>query len=578
MRALIVLLLLCCVVVVAVRAVESDHEFLFDDAGQRRMVTVFTGSMRHRQPLHIDYGSNSGTGDDTLALVSRGHHRWFKFLRNESSRLSLQLGAANPLWARWRYAALSNLSLRLTNTPPLLLATATTRLPCARSASSSYLCVVNETLIVEPGNHSHVLGRHPLVIDPDREKSSLPPDLYFLLTNGRARWHKYSSATTTDQRFDMSTAMRITCVDVLLPASSSSVRICEHDMVWFELGGIRQPAERDMIVLANAFWITNTTHVVMDGWTNEIQVQYSQFNSMSLALASMSAGSPNVAALLWCCLAIALGCIIGLYSRWINYPATPNVGLVLWHIWRADAQTWAQDYRMMLNLLGLVAAACGTTLVVALSYGYLPPEIGGGPYWQVLILGLLCYGLVQTVLAVLLSFFAEARPMASARCCSQPSETSIPVAWARHLTQGTGALAFACAALVPLAYDGSVSASMVPLFIPFLTAMALLYHHTYYGVVFIGLVASSVRGLQHGQRLWLGLLAIFQVLLLAGLAAVLAVFYLAPVVDAASPFFAEAWNYLLAVILMVLVMVGACVWIMAEVRLAAVKRTLKKTQ
>lgn len=551
--------------------VEPDQVFLFDDGGRRHTLCVFSGSMRHRQPLHIDYGT-SGAGQGSLAMVARGRHRWLKFLSNDATRLSLQLGPGNPVWARWRYALLTNLSLRLTNTAVTTQAGA--RLQCVSNASRG-LCVTNVSRILDAANHSHILGHHRVIVDPDRAVSSLPPDLYFLLTNGRARWHK-AGITTSGDRFDLSTALRIDCVVV---ADQGGLRICERDMPWFELGGIRVPAERDAIVLGSAYWVTNTTRVVMDGWTSEMVFLFPP--TMSLALvAATSASSPNASALLWCCFAIALGCIIGLYSRWINFPATPNVGMILLRIWHhPHAQKWEQDYRMTLNLIGLVAAGCGTGLVVALSYSYLPSTMGDGPYWQVLILGLFIYGVVQTLLAVLIAFGARTHiipgEVPRRRACLAASTTTIPVAWARHLTQGTGALAFTCAALVPLAYDGSVSASMVLLFIPLAVALALLYHHTYYAIVLTALVASEVRGLQHGQRVPFALLAVFELLLLGGLAAVLVVFYLAPVVDATSPFFAVSWNYLLAVIVMVLVMAGAAIWIMGEVRLALVKRDKK---
>jgi hypothetical protein len=447
------------------------------------------------------------------------------------------------------------------------------------------LCHVPGQRVRDAQNVSHVLGTYRLLIDPDRLGSSLPPDLYFLLTNGRARWAKTSvalAAVAESSKFDLATALRIGCIDV------AGLRICERDMPHFEMGGIRVPSERDAIVLGSTYFNSNTTQVAMDGWTQQLTLQLATpEQAFSATVQSGGGGSGNALAVQWLCFAMAAGGIV-LYSRWINYPATPNVGMLVKHLYdhqfEALGQRWPLDHRMTLNLIFLILHACGSTLVVTLAYAYLPTggSDTGSPYWQMLVLGLLVFGLVQTVLSVAAAFLADRRlpQQRKAWCCQSPwfapVVVSIQVAWLRHLTQGTASLAFTCAVLVPVAYDGSVSGSMILLFIPLLPALALLYHQAYYVIGFTSLMASGLRNVR-GQFLWLAILAAIEVLLLLGLVAVVAVFYVVPVIDASSPFFPQAFTYLVVMMLLAMVVAGAGIWILGEVRLAMDKCALTST-
>jgi hypothetical protein len=351
----------------------------------------------------------------------------------------------------------------------------------------------------------------------------------------------------------------------------------------FDLSGLAVPEERNAIIIGSSFWVSNTTEVLFDGWTNELTMQLLHAASFSLSVANNSGlTTANVNAMLWCAFAMACIGVFLVYSRWINYPATPNVGLLLWHLHEhvgpGDGdELWTFDYRMTLNLFAVVLLGLGTSLVTAFTYLYLPTVVGQSPYWQTLQLGLLFYGIVQTIVAFLLIATTtpcgppDAKTMARTawRRFMDPVRVPIPIAWFRNLTQGTAALAFISTALVPLAYDGSVSGSIALLFLLLPSTMMLLFHHTYYMVVLLSLAASRLRSMRRRIAVVIG--AVFELFLLLGIAAILTVFYIAPVVDAASPFFGEAWNFLLSFLLSAIVISGACIWIIAEIRLVVSK-------
>ncbi len=585
MRRLILAALLLVIVVDWAQGLgESDQRFLFDDGGGRKGVTVFTQKMRHRQTLHVGYGVATAAGNASLAFVSRGRHRWLKFMPSET-QMSLSLSQANPLWARWRYAVVGNLSLTLTNQLPAKRAADSglpvVRLPCRRDPAFG-LCHVmdnhnkSSATIGISDTSGLALGQFRLVIDPDRTTSSLPPELYFLLTNGRARWHKTSNDPLATV-LDAAVAQRVSCID------AAGLRVCERDMGHFDLSGLAVADERNAIIIGSSFWVSNTTEVLLDGWTNELTMQLLHAASFSLSVANNSGlTAANVNAMLWCALAMACVGVFLVYSRWINYPATPNVGLLLWHLHEhvgpGDGdEMWTFDYKMTLNLFAVVLLGLGTTLVSAFTYLYLPTVVGQSPYWQTLQLGLLFYGLAQTIVAFLLIATTtpcgppDAATIAKTtwRRFMDPVRVPIPIAWFRNLTQGTAALAFISTALVPLAYDGSISGSMALLFLLLPSTMMLIFHHTYYTVVLLALASSRLHSMRKRVAVVIG--AVFELFLLFGIAAVLTVFYIAPVVDSASPFFGEVWNFLLSFILTAIVIAGACIWVIAEIRLVVSK-------
>lgn len=549
---------------------EPDLKLLFEDGGYRRIASVFTQTMRFRQALNMTYGPAAlQLPSASLAFVSRGRHVLLKNMPSDSL-LALHLGNANGLWARWRYAHLTNVSLRLTNTAPQLNPmVSVARLPCRRNATIGLCHVPGLVSVRDAGNRSHVLGQYELVVDPDRWPSSLPPALYFLLTNGRARWRRLPNEPSTmggaaAQLEAQALAERVQCID------AASVRICERDMPYFDLGGVRPGAaasEREQIIVGSNFWLSNTTQVVLDGWANELTL--STISPMVMSATTSSVAPANLQALLWLCVAMATIATVLVYSRWINYPATPNLGGVLWHMFNARSTQWLGDYRLTLNFIALAGTAFGTTLVVALVYGYLPPLVGDGPWWQMLVLSLLVYSLVQTAIAfATILGDSSCRPPSTEGHFTDDRPTTVPIIWLRHLAQGTAALGFAASAIVPLSYDGSTSAILILLFLLCPYTLALIYHHVYYGIGLLALVTSKAH---RGGSLWVTIGAGFEFLLMAGLVAVVVIFYLAGVVDSTSPFFAESWNFLLAVTLTALVVVAPGLCLMGEDRLVLLK-------
>jgi len=567
-----------------------SQAFLLEDGGLRHTVTIFANNMRHRQQLHLRYTTSPDSdyaGTESVAFMARGQRCWLRHL-DDHQHLAVSLsGGRNPLWPRWRYAHLTNLTLNLTNQAPTRLPPgATVTLPCTIAPDQIVLphvfCQIGDSVrglpLVTDASDGKTLGQYLLALDPDRVRSSLPPELYFLLTNGRARWRRLDNNPNASlAEADPPPALEsANCIDVL------GLRICQRDMPHFDFSGV---AERQAIIIGSSFWLSNTSQTVIDGVNGEVTLVLG-------ASVVTGSGNANTTILYWADVILAIVIIALVYGRWLGYPATPSVGMVLWHLYewpqlkqrgrRGIYERWVLDMRMTINLLACIASGIVVSLMLGLGYQQFPVMTSEGPYWQLLVLGLLCYGWAQTLLAFILALTLSTPASGlTLRVRLQAMQTApLPIAWLRHCMQGTAAMAFATTLITLVAQSGASLGSVGILALLVVPTLVVVWHHTYYGVAALGFACSRLPSLTRRRAetgkptvSWelVAALAAIELLLLGGLLTVLAFFYLDPLVNVSSPYFDENWNFLLALTLLAAVIVTACIWIASELRIVLTK-------
>lgn len=542
---------------------EVPLSLVFDVAASapRSAVIVYADSMTHHSLLSVRYGAlEASTASTSTLFHARGQRSLVNYMP-AATALSLKVDQRNPLWARWRYAALNNVSLRLSNAEPFshLSPGPRVHLNCKPTDSWAF-CESAQPLLASNADTGQYLGNYTVVVNPEQQRSQLPPYLYFLLSNGRARWHRQTDQAAGS--LSLSEALATRCVDL-----SNGLRLCDSDIDYFDLRPSVAGAPPPPIVLGNTYWLARYSAAAIDGWASTLDLEVA---TSAFTAASSSVSGSSTTALKWAAAIFAGLTLTVTYGRWITAPQTPSAGLLAFHLTLKRSNVWVADYRTTLGLGLLLIAAIGDTLICTLNFvGVTDNALFSTPNFQLLVIGLLAYGWLQTVVSFVAAFMGHTRRGVPRRLIEDQKQ-SLTVATLRHLCHATGTLAFASAALVPLAYEAVDSGSMILLFLLLPPTLKLLYDHAYYN----GMLASYAfcdLNANSNRRAVYGVAAIVEYLVFGGITAILTIWLINPLIDSTSPFFGSAWNFLAAIGLEVIVIAAANLVLLNEVTIVLKK-------
>lgn len=550
---------------------DRSLRFLFDSSpylayAQQRRVHVYDGSLWKSKSLGITFHSPAkgatAYGESTMEVLSKGRrhvlaHHVHGTAQNPfgASTLSLSPDAANPLWISWRFAAWNNVSLMLSSTPS----------PRIRSDVVVPLSPSGVPVTATDATTGEWIGEYTLIFNPDAPLSLVPPHLFFLLTDGSAA----AGASAASRK----AALRIECISLRLPLRASlpqvpqvpqAVQLCDGDMPYFGMG-----ESASAIVIGGGFWRANYSAGQIDGHTAMLTLQ----------IASLPDGTADPETLEW--VGAVVGGIVGLfmlYSRWATGPGTLSVGTLYAHAFEADAQHWRYwlvDMRFILGSMLLAVFAVAANAIGWIAFGYATIPLTG-VYFEMLIIAFSAYGSFQALVAGILTLLDyngslmpadvpyELRytspPLDDASLLApwlKPRYTPVGWAWVRQLLHVTAILALSALAIIPLAFKGGVFGSTILLLLLLPPVLVGLFHHTYFVVAGIGVACGDRRGFLGFRHPGVMVLLAFELLLLLGYAAVVVIFLFQPVVDSTSAFFSSGPNYLLAIMLAALAMMGA---------------------
>lgn len=497
---------------------------------------------------------------------------------DEVAALSIAPDPGNPLWARWRYAVVTNLTLTLRGRLPAEVAALRPDVQLTCRPDASVLCesVVPVRALADGQASRVVKNATTVIVDLDRRHGVLPPKLFHVLTNGKyvrgpARASNQSQALNAH-------AAHTSCVHL----EGTGIRVCEDDVMRYFVPSTNAS---DAIVLGSSFWRTHYAATVIDGYTGEVRAF--AINEPPLVLSVMA----TLAAFLT---------LIVVYGRWSTGHDTPSVAAVAAYEFfvplrdgvRRKARAsmlWPIDRRIVLGqILLAVAVACGISfcwdgLARAGSSGVGVLQ-GDAPQTRTLAIALTVYVAVQfttgIVLAVLYDVVKRRRDRRRLRYVWETHLVPVEVAILRHLAHGTAAAASAALSYYPLAVTGGVGGDRVFLYILLVPLLVTLFHHAYYVTQLLGTVAVLVhwraRPNIHRHRarhlVILGATCL-QVALLAAYAGVLLYTFVAPLVGLTSAMFGEEANYVAAVLFVSLVALAGPVMALAELTAALRRRT-----
>ena len=518
----------------------KDVRFVVMPGTGRQTVGSYQQLGRKMTPMQLDFSGITLSANSSGSLfLSQGaiHHLGpMQSAATNTQTLSLGITAFNGLWARWRYARLTNMSLVLTNGPPLLTPARANIVSSlgfrdAKVGLVSFACVAGTAPI--PGVFCGA-GQYTLAgsnkslwvqLTPNATRSSLPPWLYHRLL----RQSK-------------------TCV-LLVPAGTggtgSTLTLC---------GGPRLPyfdvnVAQDTISLGSSFLGANFSAMEVDGWTGTVTVQ------------TVDAGYAMTAFVFqWLSVVSASVMIIILFGRQVSGPQSLAMQRFLYHTVVRRRFYWTMDYR----------STFGSAFIALGAYGSgLPPSFdntaayGTGLDFLLLQILFTVYVIVQLILHVAVFVFVELSasgplpgvrpfPMNSWIYDRRPIDPAW--AWARHLLMDTTSLGAGILALLPIAANGQTAGSPFILFVLIPPCVALVFWQTYYasGIMLISL-STSVWSAPMSFYFF----AVWQVIVSLAFFGALIAAVIGPLIITASSFFGTAYGFAAAVGLVGLGMVAA---------------------
>jgi hypothetical protein len=416
---------------------------------------------------------------------------------NQSLGLSLQY--ANPLWARWTYARLSNHSVMLSNRvmvtrwPPYLLAW-----PCNRSSDAPALCDAGEqTIQLMTVFKVETLGRHVVWLDANRPRGHLPSTLYRALAQVPRSY------------------------GACLVVASNGAQICAQHLSYFDMR-VGTP-----IVLGGAYLAMNTSLVEID----------SQVGVMNMYHLGATAATPQKVFRIGGAV-VALVTIFFCFGIWgvgrdvIDFPKFIRA--------RRRNRPWPMEQRGMMASAALMVCAVLCILFAAL--GIQAEAIAAapmlGPDVWIITCALVAYVSIQLVLHVLLVVVFDVHGHATGEWY-ETHTVSFETAWARHLLHMTLAISAANLALMPLiAHQGLLAGSDFVLMALIVPQSLLIMLHAYYATGAL-VLASILDEARARFKVFVG----GQLVLLAALFVTNILFMSGPVLSEMSTFVSQRVNF-----------------------------------
>jgi hypothetical protein len=372
-----------------------------------------------------------------------------------------------------------------------------------------------------------------------------------------------TDGSAASSAFNKSLAERIECVEIRNTEGNVTkieLQLCDSDMPYFGMH------TENVIVISGGFWLTNYSAGQIDGHTG----------IMTLQIASLGQGTNiNPETLEW--VGAVVGGIVGLfmlYSRWATGPATLSAGTLYAHAFEADAEHWRYwlvDMRFILGSMLLAVFAIAANVIGWIAFGYATIPLTG-VYFEMLIISFSVYGSVQALLAGLLTLadyngsltplmeeMGETDSLKTLLLVPWLKPRYIPVGWAwvRQLLHVTAILALSSLAMVPVTFKGGIYGAIILLLLLLPPVLVGLFHHTYFVITGLGVACGDRRGILGFRHPGIIVILAFELLLLLGYATAMILFLFQPLIDTTSAFFSSGPNYLLAIMLVALSMMGA---------------------
>jgi hypothetical protein len=523
--------------------VNWKHDFAA--MGPERTAFLYNERMWHSSLATLSFKGGYNYTKRTVA-VTKGRRVAWSYLPAEVttpgtvSTISLSLHDGNPLWTRWRYAVLTNLTFTQTSDSSTV-----STIPRAhygiRVACSPTVDVFCDAGMVEARSYENnsFVGTYNLTFRPDVARSSLPPHLFFFLTSGR--FSRLKQATTTAP----TTTVGEVCVRLVLLNQSGSkadtLVLCDDDTAHFDLA---QGSTRDTIVIGGSFWRSNYSVAAVDGLTAALALQFTTAAVTSVDPAALA----NAAVVV-----VSLGMFLCFAFWTTDNRTTLSYGRYNQHVLRGD-YTWPISLRFMLiSTLFMLMLTIASLVVAWLGYQDATVPLSG-PNFQTLIIGLTVYGSIQTLALFALAIFDASNTLEMNRVGDWLREHRVDIdhAWARQMMHVTAASAWIALASTPSIYLGGEDGDFLVLYTQIMWLAPLLFFGTYY---LPKLVATSFAGRSAGYVR--AMFAFLQLLLWAGSIGVVFTFYVFPMIDASSPFFSNAVNWIAATMIILLLVATA---------------------
>lgn len=438
--------------------------------------------------------------NDTVPLYARGRRLHWTLAAPTTTTWTVSLDATQARFAAWRYLHVNNLSMTYSHTPAAWH---------ARSVLGRWTCN-SSAIFCDAGVRTLSVANLSvrLLIDPSSARGRLPPFLYLLLTNGGAA--QSESVTAAVRALAASTD----CVhDVEEPA----LTICDDDVpTHFDMH-----TDPDTLVVGGTYWRTRIGHAQLDQWTGTLTVQAAVVPANGLRLAG------------------SIVCFVLLFFVYLWLWASNTDSAVSYSAYLAlppaDRRWWPTNVQATVaGWLLLPATATGLVLAwVAQSQAVPLPTLLTGPQLWLMLVFTSVYGALQAVLATALFVGDDLAGRWRRRDWSDYHVES-ERAWCRHALYGPAITAAAALCLWPELLAGAASGDRYVAFILMFVLYASVLHHLYYvpGLLLFVIMDKRARG-----AVGLRLLAVVEVVLGFAWLAVLAWFFLQPVLNASSAFF-----------------------------------------
>jgi hypothetical protein len=527
------------------------------------------------------FNTASSTASQAMIIKSRGRHVLWP------STTSIDVSSSSLLWMRWQYAIMSNLTVRMTNQPvdSQFYPRDRGHVQCYRNVSALSSVWCNAGLYDVSGH-----GTYPLLINMTQSRGVLPAHLYFLLTRGHADHLRAESIRQASLKAasipppPSSSSSSPSCI-LLRPRTptATSLTLCSDDASYFDMIADDEDENSTIpIILGSSFFWKNATIVQVNGHASTITVQFAPPDE-NVVLAWQWAG-----------VAFFLAATL-VYGLWALGPTTLSIGRYLHRVLHGqgqgkDTDEWPMDWGLTLGAILLLPIGI-VSIVIGWVGGTLAGQLGNAvpvvDNIDFTLLAAATTALLGVQLIVLLitwiGWEASTAPPCRTDCSRQGQRhwrkwfashvLGIRVAWVRHQTIATGALASMTMAAFPLAFFGGQMGNTIMVLFLVPPGLWLVYHQTYYSIALMAVALGSKHA--HAATLAVALLQV-----VAGLFfdVIFLLLYLRPVLLAGSPLFGDAYMLAAASLLLVLVMVGAIaafLWEMAQV-IKSVADTVKE--
>ena len=407
------LLLLLCVYSVWGRS--TDQKILL---AQGQAAVVYTDEMLKSTSVPLAFTGAGGSVVD-WRIATRGQERLLRVSNTPSGALVLGPDESNPLGGRWRYTAVTNYSLLLSNNR---------RTWSPRAKLTSFYCSPSSPYFCALGASS---DGYEVVLDLAHGRGALPPALYYSLTQPGAG-----------------------CSDVL------TMPICPSDIApHFSMN-----INAEEIRMGSSYWRTRYAQFEIDGWTGVVVASLAN----PVPEGYQTAGQ-------------ILGILVMVILYGVCFATNPLAPSYSTEILSKDEPGRINKRISIGSYVVLPCAVVGILLAWIADAGYGPPDpVLLGPELQTFLILLTVYVIAQIVLLVVLIALDEFCVGLGKGSASWSYSTTRDRAWLRSLALGTSIAATATLFFYPAVVDADAAGDRLILWILIIPLGITIVHGWYH--------------------------------------------------------------------------------------------------